>query len=200
MSFLRLAFAVILFGILTNPAKADHHKQTLWDAIVKDDRFATFAVLVEDAGLKHLFDERNKIPVTVYIPTNFGFRTMPEAMNLAFRDPDNKSALVKLIRSHYFLGTYQNPSDGESFLTVNIDGNQIKIANNKDLFVKDMVVKSPEINVGKSKIVPVDCVMFVQPSKTDFRLTAEQQESFAVTSCCLRTMKETAAFLQTVVW
>ena len=197
-----LRFITIIYAslLMVNSAQADHHKQTMWDVIVNDNRFTTFATLVEEAGLIELFDERAKFPATVYIPTNFGFSTMPQAMSSAFRYAVNKDVLVKLIRSHYFLGTYQNPAEGSEFVTVNIDGNKVKIAQDKDLFVKDMVVRDKEISVGNKKIIPVDCVMFVQPSRQDARLTEDQQERFSITSCCLRTMRETAAFLNSVVF
>jgi uncharacterized surface protein with fasciclin (FAS1) repeats len=171
-----LRFITIIYAslLMVNSAQADHHKQTMWDVIVNDNRFTTFATLVEEAGLIELFDERAKFPATVYIPTNFGFSTMPQAMSSAFRFAVNKDILVKLIRSHYFLGTYQNPAEGSEFVTVNIDGNKVKIAQDKDLFV--------------------------QPSRQDARLTEDQQERFNITSCCLRTMKETAAFLNSVVF
>ena len=59
-----------------------------------------------------------------------------------------------------------------------------------------MVIQSDKIKVGKNEIIPVECVMFVQPSITDNRLTLEQQEQFRITSCCLRTVKEATAFLK----
>jgi uncharacterized surface protein with fasciclin (FAS1) repeats len=191
-----MTLASICLG--TGQAFADGHQKSMWDVIVNDGRFSTFAVMVENAGVQNLFDERNKINATLYVPTNEAFTTMPESANSALRIPVNKGPLTKLIKSHYFVGTQSNMKPGDYYIARNINGDQIKIAQESDLFVKDMVVRAEPIKVGRSKIIPVDCVMFVQPSSTDYRLSREQQEQSAITSCCLRSMKEVAAFLSTI--
>ena len=189
-----LAFA---FGALApQQAIAEHHEQTLWDVITNDDRFSTFAVMVESANVEYLFNGKTKINAAVYIPTNFAFSTMPQAMNAALRFAENREPLIKLIKSHYFIGTVDNMQEGDYLMTTNINGDQIRIEQEKNLFVKDMIVQSEPIMVGGNKIIPVDCVMFVQPSTSDYRLNVQQQEDYLITSCCLRTMNEVAAFVK----
>ncbi len=175
---------------------ADNHKKTMWDVITNDSRFATFAVMVEEAGVENLFNGRVNVNATVYIPTNEAFETMPEQIVSAFRTAEFKSPLIKLIQSHYFVGTNSNLKEGEYLITTNINGDKVRIEQNNQLFVKDMVIQSEKIKVGKNEIIPVECVMFVQPSITDNRLTLEQQEQFRITSCCLRTITEATAFLK----
>jgi uncharacterized surface protein with fasciclin (FAS1) repeats len=189
-----LAFA---FGALApQQAIAEHHEQTLWDVITNDDRFSTFAVMVESANVEYLFNGKTKINATVYIPTNFAFSTMPQAMNAALRFAEKREPLIKLIKSHYFIGTVDNMQEGDYLMTTNINGDQIRIEQEKNLFVKDMIVQSEPIMVGGNKIIPVDCVMFVQSSTSDYRLNVQQQEDYLITSCCLRTMNEVAAFVK----
>ena len=192
---------VVLFIIVTpmHNAVADEQQQSMWDIITYDDRFSTFAEMVESAGVKHLFKREIGINATVYLPTNDAFLTMPETMNSALRFPENKGPLTHLIKSHYFIGTTDNMEEGDYFMTTNINGDQIRIEQAKELFVKDMVIEGGSIAVGQSKIVPIECVMFVQPSKTDKRLSVSEQEEFAITSCCLRTVKEVLAFVQHTV-
>lgn len=197
MNKLKLLMAMASVCLATGQAFADGHKKTMWDVIVNDERFSTFAVMVENAGVQNLFDERNIINATVYVPTNFAFTTMPQSANAALRIPVNKGPLTKLIKSHYFVGSQPDMKPGDYYMTKNINGDQIKIAQERDLFVKDMVVQAEPIKAGRSTIIPVDCVMFVQPSSTDYRLSLEQQEASAITSCCLRSMKEVAAFIST---
>ena len=155
-----LAFA--LGALAPQQAIAEHHEQTLWDVITNDDRFSTFAVMVESANVEYLFNGKTKINATVYIPTNFAFSTMPQAMNAALRFAENREPLIKLIKSHYFIGTVDNMQEGDYLMTTNINGDQIRIEQEKNLFVKDMIVQSEPIMVGGNKIIPVDCVMFVQ--------------------------------------
>ena len=168
----------------------------MWDVITNDSRFATFAVMVEKAGVENLFNGKVNVNATVYIPTNEAFETMPESIVSAFRTAEFKGPLIKLIQSHYFVGTNNNLKEGEYLITTNINGDKVRIEQNNQLFVKDMVIQSEKIKVGKNEIIPVECVMFVQPSITDNRLTLEQQEQFRITSCCLRTIREATAFLK----
>lgn len=193
---LQAILATVVAVVSSQSVLADGHKQTMWDVITDDSRFATFAVMVESAGVEHLFNGKTALNATVYIPTNFAFSTMPQAMNAALKFPVNKGPLIKLIKSHYFIGTVNNMKEGDYFMTTNINGDQIRIEQEKELFVKDMVIQNEPIMVGKNKIIPVDCVMFVQPSTSDYRLSLEQQEEFAITSCCLRTINEVSAFVR----
>jgi|TARA_B110000483_G_scaffold174272_1_gene206198 hypothetical protein len=195
IKLIQYIFAAVVVAISPH-ALADGHKQTMWDVITNDDRFSTFAVMVENAGVQHLFNGKTALDATVYVPTNFAFTTMPQAMNSALRFPENKVPLAKLIKSHYFIGTVNNMKEGEYFMTTNINGDQIRIEQEKQLFVKDMIIQNEPIMVGRNKIVPVECVMFVQPSTSDYRLSLEQQEEYAITSCCLRTINEVSAFVR----
>ena len=195
-SLLYKLFFTISCAVISINSFADDHKKTMWELITNDSRFATFAVMVEKAGLENLFNGKVNVNATVYIPTNEAFETMPESIVSAFRVAEFRGPLIKLIQSHYFVGTNNNLKEGEYLITTNINGDKVRIEQNKQLFVKDMVIQDDPIKVGKNKIIPVECVMFVQPSITDNRLTLEQQEQFRITSCCLRTVKEAVAFLK----
>ena len=195
LPFVRIA-AILMCIALPCPVVADGHKTTMWDTITNDERFATFAVMVENAGVEHLFNGEVAINATVYVPTNLAFSTIPSPVISALRVSENKNSLVKLIKSHYFIGTVNDLKEGDYFITTNMNGDRIRIEQDKNLFVKDMIIQDEPILVGQSKIVPVQCVMFVQPSISDHRLSLEQQERFRSTSCCLRTMDEATIFLQ----
>lgn len=196
INLIQIFLAFALGALAPQQALADHHKKTLWDVITNDDRFSTFAVMVEGANVEYLFNGKTMINATVYIPTNDAFDTMPQAMNAALRFAENREPLIKLIKSHYFIGTANNMEEGDYLMTTNINGDQVRIEQEKNLWVKDMVIQSEPIMVGDNKIVPVDCVMFVQPSTSDYRLNVQQQEDYLITSCCLRTMNEVAAFVK----
>ena len=196
MKTLRFVLTAMVIAMLPQQGLADNHKKTMWDVITNDDRFATFAVMVENAGVEHLFNGKTAINATVYVPTNFAFSTVPQAMTSALRFPENKGPLSKLIKSHYFIGTVNNMEEGDYFMTTNINGDQIRIEQEKNLFVKDMIVQADPIMIGRNKIVPIECVMFVQPSISDYRLSLEQQQEYPITSCCIRTIAEVSAFVR----
>jgi len=77
-----------------------------------------------------------------------------------------------------------------------LNGEKVKIYSMSDLFVKDMVNKKKVIIKDDTEIVPVSCVMYLQPSFSDDRLSSlEKRESF-VTSCCMLSDKEIDSFMK----
>ena len=59
-----------------------------------------------------------------------------------------------------------------------------------DLFVKDIVIQGNSFLSGSFRVIPVDCVMFLQPSSKDKRLDIQIREKYSLTSCCLQTKIE----------
>ena len=192
MKFARfMVIGLICIGFFGS-AYADGHNASILEAIENDPRFSSFSDAVGTSGLEQLFSKQSKLPKTIYVPTNDAFNNLPSSIKNAV---GNEQVARKLVRTHYFVGTYENLAEGQEANRVNIEGDLIRIYQAKDLYVKDMVVRNNEISVGNSKIVPIDCVMFLQPSNTDFRLSAQQRDQYPITTCCLRTEAEVTAFL-----
>ena len=42
----------------------------------------------------------------------------------------------------------------------------------------------------------IDCIMFIQQSSQDSRLSSSQQDSFPITSCCMQTESEISLWKQ----
>ena len=59
---------------------------------------------------------------------------------------------------------------------IELNGEPVKIFGNNDLFVKDVVNQKSTFNHDDSKIVPVDCVMYLQQSIEDNRLSKRRKE------------------------
>jgi uncharacterized surface protein with fasciclin (FAS1) repeats len=173
-------------------AYADGHNGFILKALENDRRFSTFTDAVATSGLEQLFSKETKVPKTIYVPTDAAFENLPMEIKNAIH---RKEVARKLVRTHYFVGSIENLAEGQEISRVNIEGDLIKIYQAKDLFVKDMVVTKRAFSVGNSEIVPIDCVMFLQPSDTDYRLSAETRNKYPITTCCLRTEAEVNAFL-----
>ena len=190
---------VVTFIFSSSFGHSANEKKSVLDVINSDSRFSIFGQMVERAGVEHLFNGKIKINATIYVPTNEAFATLPQSMSEALELEENRGPLIKLIKSHYFIGTSRDMSEGDYLMTTNINGDKIRIEQAQQLYVKDMIIQNEPIYVAESKIVPIECVMYVQPSLSDHRLSVEQQEEFAITSCCLRTLKEVKAFVQSTV-
>ena len=58
-----------------------------------------------------------------------------------------------------------------------------------------MVVVNENTSGDNGVVHEIDCVMFVQPSQEDERLTKLQKEKFPITSCCMKTEDEIELWL-----
>jgi len=178
------------------PSYANDHEGFILDALKKDGRFKSFSEAIVNSGLEQLFSEETKSPKTIYVPTDVAFNNLPDEVKNALANVGNTAAARKLVRTHYFIGAYDKLEEGQEMKTVNIDGDLVRIYQAKDLFVKDMIVQDQEILVGNSKVIPINCVMFLQASSTDYRLSLETRNEFPVTTCCLRTEAEVSQFMK----
>ena len=77
-----------------------------------------------------------------------------------------------------------------------INGEKVKIYSNSDLFVKDMVNKKKSVVKDNLEIVPISCVMYLQPSYSDDRLSSKEKEESFITSCCLLSDEEIDNFIK----
>ena len=66
----------------------------------------------------------------------------------------------------------------------------------KNLYVKDVVVIKEDIIAENGVIHIIDCIMFIQPSVQDSRLSPSQKDSFPITSCCMQTGDEVSLWKQ----
>ena len=74
---------------------------------------------------------------------------------------------------------------GAGNVLTTVSGDKLDLIQRDNLYVKDVVVTTKDM-VGSNGVVHlVECVMFVQPSISDDRLTASQQSQFEQTACCL---------------
>ena len=63
-------------------------------------------------------------------------------------------------------------------------------------FVKDVVIVKEDIKAENGVVHIIDCIMFIQPSSQDSRLSSSQQDSFPITSCCMQTESEISLWKQ----
>ena len=79
---------------------------------------------------------------------------------------------------------------------IELNGEKVKIYSNKDLFVKDMVNKKKAIVKGNLEIIPVSCVMYLQPSFSDDRFSSKEKRESFVTSWCMLSDEEIDNFIK----
>ena len=59
-----------------------------------------------------------------------------------------------------------------------------------------MVIVKEDIIAENGVIHIIDCIMFIQPSFQDSRLSQSRKDSFPITSCCMQTENEVLLWKQ----
>ena len=79
-----------------------------------------------------------------------------------------------------------------------VSNKPLQLYKTDELHVKDMIVINEDISASNGIVHSIGCVMFVQPSEDDPRLTPEQRRSFKNTSCCMHNEKEVNAWKSSI--
>ena len=190
MKFIYIKF-IIIFLLFANLKANDN----LLDTIGKNKDYSNFYELIKIANFEKLFSQDYKFKKIIYLPDNKAFEAVPEKLKELIWSQDNNKLAKKIVRSHLYSDSIKSVfNDPRKKVTViqgfEINNEMVRIYSNSDLFVKDMVEEGKIIDNEKYTIVPVACVMFIQPSYTDDRLTNIQKDSSLITSCCLLSDEE----------
>ncbi len=150
---------------------------------------STFIKIIENNPL-FLSIINNNISSTIFAPTDDAFMIMPERFKKDIIN-NNIKVSTKLILSHIFSGdSLDNFNNKKQDLSLSLDGSIYYTYEIGDLFVKDIVIQGNSFLSGSFRVIPVDCVMFLQPSSKDKRLDIQIREKYSLTSCCLQTKIE----------
>ena len=200
MKLLNLMIVLIFFsGSLSHAGHHEGEGSYMMQALQNTGQHNILISAIKTAGLEKLFNQESKVPRTLYAPNDDAFKKLPKALSDEFFVKNNTKALRKLLLNHVFAGTHSGDNVKSSgTLTVNLDGKILKIYQDEDLYVKDMVITEKDINVENGIIHSIECVMFVQPSVEDKRLDLETRNKYSITSCCMRTDLEVEMFLSDV--
>lgn len=134
----------------------------------------------------------NTVSSTIYAPTDKAFALMPDSFMREINN-NNIKYTTKIILTHIFSGNSLETNKNEG-LVLSLDGSLYYTYDTNDLFVKDIVVQGNPFLSGNYRVIPVNCVMFLQQSSKDKRLDKEIRSKFSLTSCCLQDEKEFTEF------
>lgn len=173
----------LVAGILAAHVNAD--EATVWTKIQSNPDTAVFARYANELGLAEALNTQNLIiPWTLFVPDNDAFTKLPPEIKSKLANDDQFKR--KIITSHMVLGASVSATGlgaGNSLTTVS--GDKLDLIRKDNLYIKDVVVTTRDL-VGSNGVVHlIECVMFVQPSADDDRLTASQKAQFEQTACCL---------------
>ena len=191
---------ILLLLVFYSKSHADDHNDIL-NYLNETNEYSYFLKLIKKANYEKLFKKEVKFKKTLYIPNNDAFDNLPLRLQKYIWDETDNEAAKKIIKTHLYTGSikqvFKDPNKKVVIVErFELNGEKVKIYSNSDLFVKDMVNKETAIIKDDTEIVPVNCVMYLQPSFSDDRLSAlEKRESF-VTSCCMLSDIEIDRFIK----
>ena len=191
---------ILLFLSYISKSYAENHEEIL-SYLNKSDEYSYFFKLIKKANYEKLFIKEAKFKKVLYIPDNDAFDRLPLRLKKYIWDEKDNEAAKKIIKTHLFTGSvkqvFKDPSKKVVILErFELNGERVKIYSNSDLFVKDMVNKKKMIVKDNIEIILVSCVMYLQPSFSDYRLSSEEKRESFITSCCMLSDYEIDNFIK----
>ncbi len=199
MKFIKFLFILCIIFLISKSYSNEH--EGVLSYLKGSDKYSYFYKLIKKANYEKLFIKESKFKKVLYIPDNDAFDRLPPRLQKYIWDETDNDAAKKVIKTHLYTGSvkqvFKDPNKKVVIVErIELNGEKVKIYSNSDLFVKDMVNKKKAIIKDYTEIVPVSCVMYLQPSFSDDRLSdLEKKESF-VTSCCMLSDQEIDNFMK----
>ena len=191
---------IVLFWIFSSKSFTNNHNDIL-NYLNQSDQYSYFYKLIKKANYEKLFIQESKFKKIIYIPNNEAFERLPTRLKKYIWDEKDNEAAKKIIKTHLYAGSvkqvFKDPNKKVVVLErIELNGEKVKIYSNSDLFVKDMVIKKKPIVKDSIEIIPVSCVMYLQPSFSDYRLSSKEKRESFVTSCCMLSDEEIDNFIK----
>ena len=183
MKFLYIR-TILLLLVFFSKSYADDHNDIL-NYLNETKEYSYFLKLIKKANYEKLFKKEVKFKKILYIPNNDAFDNLPLRLQKYIWDETDNEAAKKIIKTHLYTGSikqvFKDPNKKVVIVErFELNGEKVKIYSNSDLFVKDMVNKKKKLIKGNVEIIPISCVMYLQPSFSDDRLNSNEKEN----SCC----------------
>ena len=170
-------------------------ENNLYDIISKNSNLSTFKDYLDKTGLDNVLQKKIPYNWTVYAPSNKAFENTPKELEkLILKD---NSYSKRLFTDHILTKEILASDLTEQITTeLTVSNKPVKLYRSENLFVKDVVVVKEDIIAENGVIHIIDCIMFIQPSSQDSRLSPSQKDSFPITSCCMQTDNEVLLWKQ----
>ena len=170
-------------------------ENNVYDIISKNSNLSTFKDYLDKTGLDSVLQKKIPYNWTIYAPSNKAFENTPKQLEkLILKDIDYSK---RLLTDHILTKEILASDFTEQITTeVTVSNKPIKLYRSENLFVKDVVVVKEDLIAENGVIHIIDCIMFIQPSFQDSRLSPSQKDSFPITSCCMQTENEVLLWKQ----
>ena len=170
-------------------------ENNVYDIISKNSNLSTFKDYLDKTGLDNVLQKKIPYNWTVYAPSNKAFENTPKELEKLILKDNYYSK--RLFTDHILTKEILASDFTEQITTeLTVSNKPVKLYRSENLFVKDVVVVKEDIIAENGVIHIIDCIMFIQPSSQDSRLSPSQKDSFPITSCCMQTENEVLLWKQ----
>ena len=184
-----------LFFLLAS-IQSQASEKSVYEVISNNDNLSEFHKYLKFTGLDSILKKELPWGWTVFAPNNSAFKEFKEKNNSIL---EKKFLIKNLIMDHILIGRKSSQNLGEIMVTEKTVSNKpLQLYKTSEIHVKDMIVINEDISAVNGIVHSIGCVMYVQPSSEDSRLTEEEKEKFSITSCCMREQKEVNAWKSSI--
>ena len=199
MYFLKIFITYLMLSFCQNSFSIENND--ILEFLSNSNKYNFFYKLIKKAKYEELFMKESKYKKVLYLPTDSAFKKLPSRLQKYIWNDSDNIAAKKIIKTHLYTGSVKQVFKDPSKKVVIIDrfeinGEKIKIYSNNDLFVKDIVNREDVIFKDNIEIIPISCVMYLQPSFSDDRLSEREKKESLVTSCCMLSDSEIDSFIR----
>ncbi len=167
------------------------------EIIRENPNLSIFYSYINNTELEATLQQKYPWNWTIFVPNNKAFDALPKKV---YDQILSDTSLRKMLILDHILIGQKSSNDLKSKITqeVTVTNKSIQLYKRESLYVKDMVVENENTSADNGVIHEINCVMFVQPSQEDDRLTKLQKDKFPITSCCMQTDNEINSWLSSV--
>ena len=185
----KFLFFICLTIFFTNKS----YSKSVLDVVSENKDLSIFYSYLQKTGLDRVLKKKLPWNWTIFAPNNKAFNNAPDILKNEVLNDDFFSK--NIFMDHIMTGHKTSLDVSEQITTqITVSNKPLQIYKSKKLHVKDMVVVKENL-IGNNGVVHIiDCIMFVQPSKDDDRVSDAIGKNFPITSCCMQSENEISAF------
>ncbi len=180
---------LILFLLFLIAPDLHANQKSVYDLISNNKNLSIFKKYLDINGLDDVLKKKIPYNWTIYAPSNIAFENIPNELKDTILN--DKYYSKRLFTDHILTKQIVSSQLSDEIVTeLTVSNKPIKLYKIENLHIKDVVVVNKDIIADNGVIHIIDCVMFIQPSEQDSRLTFNLKNEFPITSCCMRTSDE----------
>ena len=159
------AFLVFLFSSDLNASQ-----KSVYELIENNQDLSIFKNYIDNTGLDDVLKKKIPYDWTVYAPSNIAFSNIPDKLEDSILNDSFYSK--KLFTDHIMSKQIVSSQLSDKVTTeLTVSNKPIQLYKIENLHIKDIVVVKKDLIANNGVVHIIDCLMFIQPSEQDNRLT-----------------------------